>query len=152
MSGRYTEPLIKMDVLVHNCSIFYAQLMMETAVPFVRCLDSKHMGFRCLFLFLLLLLLSLLSLLLLLQLLLCLLFLLLFLLRKSAGEIVQAALESEGSSHRAESDRHLQDPWLAAILKGSVEDVARSGRYLQPLELRLSGQKQRELSILSMSQ
>ena len=29
---RYSEPLIKMDVLVHNCSIFYAQLQMETAV------------------------------------------------------------------------------------------------------------------------
>ncbi|CAL1154531.1 unnamed protein product [Cladocopium goreaui] len=28
----YSEPLIKMDVLVHNCSIFYAQLQMETAV------------------------------------------------------------------------------------------------------------------------
>ena len=30
-----------MDVLVHNCSIFYAQLMMETAVPFFRKLLAK---------------------------------------------------------------------------------------------------------------
>lgn len=36
-----TEPLIKMDVLVHNCSIFYAQLMMEAAVPFIRKILAK---------------------------------------------------------------------------------------------------------------
>ena len=37
--ARPTEPLIKMDVLVHNCSIFYAQLMMEAAVA---CLESIY--------------------------------------------------------------------------------------------------------------
>ena len=31
-ASRYSEPLIKMDVLVHNCQIFYAQLQMEAAV------------------------------------------------------------------------------------------------------------------------
>lgn len=46
----YSEPLIKMDVLVHNCSIFYAQLQMETAVPFTRKVLAKLFGFplsRC---------------------------------------------------------------------------------------------------------
>ncbi|CAE6965629.1 unnamed protein product [Symbiodinium natans] len=32
----YTEPLIKLDVLVHNCGIFYGQLQMESAEPCLR--------------------------------------------------------------------------------------------------------------------
>jgi len=41
----YSEPLIKMDVLVHNCQIFYAQLQMEAAVPFSRKILAKLFGF-----------------------------------------------------------------------------------------------------------
>ncbi|CAJ1458342.1 unnamed protein product [Effrenium voratum] len=37
----YTEPLIKLDVLIHNCGIFYAQLQMESAVPLSRKILAK---------------------------------------------------------------------------------------------------------------
>eukprot|EP00931_Biecheleriopsis_adriatica_P073719 TRINITY_DN47951_c0_g1_i1.p1 TRINITY_DN47951_c0_g1~~TRINITY_DN47951_c0_g1_i1.p1 ORF type:complete len:1270 (-),score=211.07 TRINITY_DN47951_c0_g1_i1:81-3404(-) len=32
----WSEPLIKLDVLIHNCTLFYGQLQMEVAVPFIR--------------------------------------------------------------------------------------------------------------------